>query len=143
LADPTQGDFKQHTQQGTSMQLKQAKAMFTVAALFNFTAAILLHPASGIAAALGLTPLMGGGPFDQIALLAIAVFGIVYWIVAADPSGNHGLIKIGLISKLGVVGIIVWHYVAGTANLRMLVLVFGDVLFALAFVAFLVTPARR
>lgn len=121
------------------MQLKQAKALFTVAALFNFTAVILLHPATGIAAALGLVPLIGAGAFEQVALLAIAVFGAGYWMVGRNPDHHRGLVKVGLASKLGVVAIILGHFVAGSANIRMLLLVSGDLIFALAFLCFLAT----
>ena len=83
------------------MQLKHARALFYVAAVFNFGAVVLLHPASGMAAALAVSPAPGSGVFDQIALVAILAFGIGYWLVARDPDRNRDLVKIGMAAKLG------------------------------------------
>ena len=123
------------------MKTSHARTLFTMAALFNFSAIVLLHPASGIAAALGLVPLLGNGAFEQIALLAIGAFGAGYWLVARNPEQNRGLVQIGLASKLGVVAIIAGHFLYGSANARTLLLASGDVAFALAFVFFL-APRR-
>ena len=119
------------------MQLSHARAMFTIAAAFNIIAVFLLHPATGIAAMLDLQPLIGYGAFEQIALLAIGGFGVGYWIVSRNPEQNRGLVVLGMLLKVGVTAIIVGHYLAGDANLRMLLLVSGDALFALAFLHFL------
>ena len=123
------------------MQIKHARALFYVAAVFNFTAVVLLHPATGIAAALGLYPLCGSGVFEQIALLAIGAFGVGYWLVGRNPDQNRDLAKIGMVSKLGVVGIIGAHFLSGDANVRLLMLVSGDLIFALAFWFFLASRA--
>jgi hypothetical protein len=119
------------------MQVKHARLLFYVAAVFNFAAVVLLHPASGMATMLGLSPAAGSGVFDQIALLAIFAFGVGYWLVARNPDRNRDLVKIALTAKLGVVGIIVAHFLAGSANARLVLLVSGDLLFSLAFLYFL------
>jgi hypothetical protein len=119
------------------MQLKHARLLFYVAAVFNFAAVVLLHPASGMAAALGLSPAAGSGVFDQIALLAIFAFGVGYWLVARNPDRNRDLVKIALVAKLGVVAVIGAHFLAGSANARLVLLVSGDLLFSLAFLYFL------
>ncbi|SAL79838.1 hypothetical protein AWB68_05723 [Caballeronia choica] len=119
------------------MQLKHARALFYVAAVFNLGAVVLLHPASGMAAALAVSPAPGSGVFDQIALVAILAFGIGYWLVARDPDRNRDLVKIGMAAKLGVVAIVIAHFLTGSANAMLLLLVSGDLLFALAFLYFL------
>jgi hypothetical protein len=125
------------------MQLKHARLLFYVAAIFNFAAVLLLHPASGMATMLSLTPAPGAGVFDQIALLAIAAFGVGYWLVARNPDRNRDLVKISLAAKLGVVAIIGMHFLTGSANANLVLLVSGDLLFALAFVYFLKARAPQ
>jgi hypothetical protein len=122
------------------MQLKHARALFYVAALFNFLAVALLSPATGIAPVLGLNPAPDGGLFNQIALLAIFGFGAGYWMVGRDPSQNRALVVLGMLLKLGVVAIVAWHYAAGAANLNLMALVSGDLMFACAFLYFLLAP---
>lgn len=119
------------------MKTRHARTLFYVAAVFNFIAVVLLLPASGIAAVLGLNPAPDNGLFNQIALLAIGGFGGGYWMVARNPAQNRGLVVIGMLLKLGVVALAVAHYAAGSANLNLLVLVSGDLLFAAAFLRFL------
>ena len=125
------------------MQLKHARLLFSVAALFNFAAVLLLHPASGMATMLGLSPAAGTGVFDQIALLAIFAFGVGYWLVARNPDGNRDLVKVSMAAKLGVVTIIGAHFLTGSANARLVLLVSGDLLFALAFLYFLTARAPQ
>jgi hypothetical protein len=125
------------------MQLKHARLLFSVAALFNFAAVLLLHPASGMATMLGLSPAAGTGVFDQIALLAIFAFGVGYWLVARNPERNRDLVKVSLAAKLGVVAIIGAHFLAGSANARLVLLVSGDLLFAVAFLYFLTARAPQ
>ncbi|MFM0339930.1 hypothetical protein [Paraburkholderia fungorum] len=125
------------------MQLRHARVLFYVAAIFNFAAVVLLHPASGMAAALRLTPSPSSGVFDQVALLAIFAFGVGYWLVARNPDRNRDLVKISMGAKLGVVAIIGAHFLAGSANARLVLLVSGDLLFSLAFFYFLMARAPQ
>lgn len=111
------------------------RTLFRTAALFNFGAAALFLPAFGLAAMLGLQPLAGNGLFEQIALLAIGTFGLGYWMVAGDPQAHRGIVQLGLLAKLGVVAL-AWAHVlfVGDANVRLGVLVSGDLLYALLFI---------
>lgn len=108
--------------------------LFRTAALFNFGAAALFVPATGVATALGLQPLADNALFTQIALLAIAVFGLGYWMVSVDPKAQRGIVQLGVLAKLGVVAI-AWVHVlfVGDANLRLGLLVSGDLLYAVLF----------
>lgn len=119
------------------MKTSHARTLFYVAALFNFLAIAILLPASGIAAALGVQGAPGNGLFEHIALLAIGGFGVGYWMVANDPSQNRAVVVLGMLLKLGVVAIGLAHFAAGQANLNMLLLMSGDMLFAAAFARFL------
>jgi hypothetical protein len=125
------------------MQLHHARWMFYVAAFFNIFAVVLLHPATGIAAMLDISPTPSYGVFDQVALVAIFAFGVGYWMAGNNPDENRNIVKLGMFSKFGVVAIIVAHFLTGTANVRLLMLVSGDVLFGSAFLYFLLTHKRQ
>ena len=124
------------------MTNNQQRRMFQSAALFNWLACLILLPATGIAAYLGFTPLMGNGPFGHMALMAIALFGYGYWMVASDPVAHRGIIVLGIIGKLGVVAIMFGHYFLGTdMNLRQASLALVDLTYAAIFFRTLKTIA--
>ena len=121
------------------MTSTQIRALFYSAAVFNWCAAVLFFPPTGLARLLGLLPLAGNGLFDQIALLAIFGFGIGYALVAYDPPRNRGVVVLGAVLKLGVVAIIYAHYLLGDATVRMAFLVSGDLIYAALFLQYLRT----
>lgn len=111
------------------------RRMFQSAAVFNWLACLIFLPATGIAGYLGFTPLMGNGPFEHVALMAIALFGYGYWMVSRDPVGHRGIILLGIIGKLGVVVILFGHYFLGTSmNLRQASLSLVDLAYAVIFI---------
>lgn len=111
------------------------RRMFQSAAVFNWLACLILLPATGIAAYLGFTPLMGNGPFGHMALMAIALFGYGYWMVSRDPVAHRGIIVLGIIGKLGVVSVMFAHYFFGTdMNLRQALLALVDLTYAVIFI---------
>ncbi len=109
--------------------------MFQSAAVFNWLACLIFLPATGIASYLGFTPLMGNGPFEHVALMAIALFGYGYWIVSRDPVAHRGIIVLGIIGKLVVVAILFGHYFFGAEmNLRQASLALVDLTYAVIFI---------
>ena len=121
------------------MTSTQTRALFYSAAILNWCAAVLLFPPSGLARWLGLLPLAGNGLFDQIALMAIFGFGIGYALVAYDPPRNRGIVVLGALLKVAVVAIIYAHWLFGDANVRMALLVTGDLIYAALFLKYLRT----
>ncbi|RZL89664.1 MAG: hypothetical protein EOP82_18770 [Variovorax sp.] len=115
------------------MTTTQAKALFYSAALFNWGAVLIL---SLLAIPLGLQPPQQS-LFGQIALLAIFAFGCGYWMVGRAPKLHRGIVSLGALSKLGVVAIVISHWLAGSATTQMAALVSGDVVYALLFLAYL------
>lgn len=117
------------------MTTSQQRSLFYSAATFNWLACVMFFPQAGISSALGFTPLMTHGPFDQIALLAIGVFGYGYWMVAGNPAAHRGIIVLGIIGKLGVVSIMFRHYfLVGDVNLGQALVTLGDVIYAALFI---------
>lgn len=120
------------------MTIKQTQLLFYSAAAFNWLAALLLFAPLGLAAALGVQPLPVGGPYEGIMLAAIAVFGVGYFWVARSPRENIALVKLGLLGKLSVVAVIYFYGFANVANLQLVIMVTGDLLFSLLFAVYLI-----
>ncbi len=126
------------------MTSKQQRGMFYSAAIFNWCACLLFFAPLGIASVLNLSHSVSSssGPFEQIALMAIALFGLGYWMVARDPDANRGIVLLGLIGKLAVVAIIFGHYfMVGDVNFNLAGLSIGDLLYSWFFLQFLRSPA--
>jgi len=117
--------------------------LFRSAAIFNWLACLIFMPATGLSAAAGFEPLMTNGPFEQIALLAIALFGLGYWMAGNDFAAYRSVILLGLIGKIAVVAIMFGHYfLVGDVNLSQAALTLGDVLYSVLFIqALRSTPA--
>jgi hypothetical protein len=113
--------------------MRHHRALFYSAAVFNWIAALILFAPLGIARVLGLAPLPTGGVYEQIAIVAIAAFGLGYWWVARDPAGNRSIVKLGLLAKLAVVAVVLLCVVQGTGNARLAVLVSGDLISVVLF----------
>jgi hypothetical protein len=68
----------------------------------------------------------------------VVVQGLGYWIVAQDPDGNRGIVKMGVAYKFAFAALALWYAVIG----QLLHPAFGlfgllDVLFLIGFVMFL------
>ena len=121
---------------------RQAKILFYAAAAFNWAACLIFIEPLGLAKTLDLSHSVGGDPFGQIALLAIAIFGFGYWMVVSDPTGYRGVVILGLIGKIGVVAIAFGHYFfVGDVNFNLAGLTLGDVIFAAFFFKYLKATA--
>ena len=120
------------------MTIKQIQLLFYSAAIFNWLAALVLFAPLGLAAALGLQPLPIGGPYEGIMIAAIAVFGVGYFWVALSPRENLSVVKLGLLGKLSVVGVIYVYGFTGVANLHLVVMATGDLLYSLLFAIYLI-----
>jgi hypothetical protein len=113
------------------------RVLFAFAAIWNLAVggAMLAAPAR---AAEGLGISGAAGPF-AIAMcgMLIAVFGVGYAMVAAQPAQNRGIVWIGLIGKIGAATLGALQYVAGIIPVSTFALGMGDLAFAAAFAAFL------
>lgn len=126
------------------MTLPHLRIVFRTAAMFNWLACILLMPGLGIASRLGFEPALTGAPWSHVALLAIALLGYGYWMVARDPIAHRGIIVLGLIGKLGVVCIMFGHYLlVGDVNFRLVSLSIGDLIYGALFLRALRATAHH
>lgn len=101
------------------------RRFFYLAAIFNFLIGLvgMLIPESTLDG-------------RMIGVLVFA-FGVIYWLVARDPMRFAPVLWAGVISKLGVVGLLGPRtFIDGGEPLMMVVLA-GDLLFALGFLGYL------
>ena len=121
------------------MNPTHARLMFRIAALFNLGAVLLLVPWPGIGRALGLYPFPKGSLFEYMAIGAVLLFGIGYWIAASAPEQNRTVIQLGLAGKVMVVALALTYYLAGAANLRLIAVTSGDLIFSVLFAWYLIS----
>ncbi|MHA1491399.1 MAG: hypothetical protein ACTSRI_17320 [Promethearchaeota archaeon] len=68
----------------------------------------------------------------------IFTYGVGYYIVGRDINKNHGIVTLGIISKLLFFMFCVIYFLLGDINVIIVVLGFGDFVFALLFIEFLI-----
>ena len=128
------------------MTSNQQRIVFYSAAIFNWTACLIFFAPLGIASALGLSHSISNGPFDQIALMAIALLGLGYWMVAGDPVAHRGIVILGLIGKIAFVVVMFSHYFfVGDVNFNLAGLTIGDIIYSALFYRYLrsSSPSRE
>jgi hypothetical protein len=121
------------------------RRVFLSTAIFNFTVAgsLLLAP-EWLFVELGFRPVPGATIFVHGFALAIGLFGLGYYWVSRDPT-QCALVRLGLLSKLAVFGLMLGHVWAGHASWHPLALGCVDLVYAGLFVVFLRhrrTPVR-
>lgn len=87
--------------------------------------------------------LPGTGVSDRVVALLVACFGVVYAMVARSPERLAPVLWAGVIGKIGVVALMAPEVLAGRAAPGTGAILAGDALFTVAFLAFLLGPARR
>jgi uncharacterized membrane protein YfcA len=118
------------------------RRLFVVAASFNFAAGLpaLLAPAAALET-FGLAPLPDH-LFVRATGLLVATYGIGYWLVSRRLDRRE-IVWLGVIGKLGVVVLFTSAWLQGSLPTRAFAVGMGDLLFALAFLAFLRRPALQ
>ena len=120
------------------MTERNQKILFYSAAIFNWVACLVFIEPLGLAKILNLSHAVSSDPFGQIALLAIAIFGLGYWMVVGNPTAYRGVVTLGLVGKIGVVMIAFSHYFfVGDVNFNLAGLTIGDLVFATFFYKYL------
>jgi len=70
-------------------------------------------------------------------MILIFTFGIGYFIVGRDIDSNRGIVILGIISKLAYFGCNLIYLFIGELTLVFVVLAFGDFVFAMLFIEFM------
>lgn len=80
---------------------------------------------------------------DKVSAVLVAAFGVLYAIVASNPTRLASALWAGVVGKLGLVVLLAPSIAAGTAAPGMAPVLAGDLLFTAAFLALLLGPARN
>ncbi len=126
----------------TAPDLRAWKPLFYVAATYNIVAAVvaLTAPRFHTARFFGPDTAFEGSVAllnTQAFWVSVLLFGVGYWMVARDPSKNHGIVLLAAIGKTYVFAIWAWHYAQGSMTAFALLGGIGDLLFAGIFAVFL------
>ncbi len=126
----------------TARDLSAWKPLFYVAAAYNIAAAAvaLIAPRFHTESFFGPDAVIEGSVAfvnTQAFWVSVLLFGVGYWMVARDPSKNHGIVLLAAIGKTYVFAIWAWHYAQGSMTAFALFGGVGDLVFAGIFAVFL------
>jgi apolipoprotein N-acyltransferase len=110
------------------------RVLFLAAAVFNWLAGLgLLFDAGLLFALLGASPAPTEPLFVHLFAWLVIVFGVGYYWVSRDPSGNLPIIKLGILGKASVVLVCLAAAAVGTVSWQILILASADLVFAILF----------
>lgn len=110
------------------------RTLFSIAALFNFTVALLLVFGNAtIWKLFGLAAPPQETLFVQLFAVFVALFGAAYFWIGVAPEGKRSLIQLSAAGKLTIFVTIVCETLAGNAPAIMIAPASGDLVFALLF----------
>jgi hypothetical protein len=118
----------------------QWRNFFRGAALFNFSAAILMlffKPQFYHWLLIDETLGSAGKVWLDIFALLVAVFGLAYWRVSTAPGQHRDLVWVGMLAKMAVFMGAWYHALMFNSHFGFAVLVVADLVFALIFAYYL------
>lgn len=118
---------------------KSQRTMFLFAALFNITVAVLLgFFQATLMPLLGMEALGSEVFLLHLFLAVVFFFGVGYFLVAMNAEGNRNIVWLGMLAKLAVVILLLFHAIEGNVAWMLAALGLGDLLFAVLFARFLI-----
>lgn len=116
------------------MMGKKRDKLFMIAALFNLIVGVTLLAAPGqFFDLIQMEALSTSFLFERFAGLLVCGFGVGYWKISADPSGERSWIEVGGFAKIGVVLLFTSYVVIMPEILNLYLITLGDLVFALFF----------
>ena len=121
--------------------------MFVAAALFNFAVALSLIAATRWTYALSFVPEPGVESSNVLRLwsdfgFCVLFIGVGYYMVSRDVTKNHGIVWLGIFSKVFDVGVLSYRFSTGVANWVVLIPAAIDGLFVVLFAWFIYEYGR-
>ena len=117
---------------------KHARLLFSIAAAFNFLAAMpFLVAPQQFARLIGMQPVPTDLAFPHLVAVLVLAFGWGYWRISRDPVANRPLIHLGIVGKSLVVLSVWLDWLAGNTNWPLALIVGGDAVFVVLFVDYL------
>jgi hypothetical protein len=113
--------------------MKFSSNLFRIAAIYNWLVGIPLLIATapmlaimGMAAPADLT-------WHRLSALLVAIFGIIYWMIAAAPQSYRPLIKLAVAGKVSVFLLFAQAWLGGFVSSMAFGIAVGDLLFGILF----------
>ena len=117
---------------------RHARILFSIAAAFNFFAAMpFLVAPQQFARLIGMQPVPTDLAFPHLVAVLVLAFGWGYWRISRDPVANRPLIHLGIVGKSLVVLSVWLDWLAGNTNWPLALIVGGDAVFVVLFVDYL------
>lgn len=116
------------------MTSRSARAVFLTGAIFNWLVGLaLLYDAALVFDLFRVTPVPTESLFVQLFAWLVIVFGVGYFWISQDPSGNVPIIKLGMLGKASVVLVCLAAVLMGTVSWQMMILASVDGVYAVLF----------
>lgn len=72
--------------------------------------------------------------YVQWGAAVVAIFGLAFWMVAANPSRNRDIITLGILFKLAYAGVVLYHWFYGSIPSIWVPFAWADLGFAALFI---------
>jgi len=117
---------------------KHARLLFSIAAAFNFFAAMpFLVAPQQFARFIGMQPVPADLLFPHMVAALVLAFGWGYWRISRDPVANRPLIHLGIVGKSLLVLVVGFDWLSGNTNWPFALIVSGDAVFVALFADYL------
>lgn len=117
------------------MNSKNSNKLFFIAALFNWVVGVVfIVDAPLLLGLFNVTPLPTEPLFMSLSGWLIICYGIGYYWASRDLAGNIGIIRLGIIGKIGVFAVVLISTVLGHVSWQMNLLSSADLVFAGLFI---------
>jgi hypothetical protein len=116
--------------------IRSVRALFRHACVFNVVGAALLFAAGAqerISKLIGLKALPTDTWALHLVVMAVLVFGWMYWTIGRDPLSNRGMIPFGIVAKVLTFAVIFGHWLNGDVHWQLAALSSGDAIYAFLF----------
>ena len=110
------------------------RALFLTGAVFNWLVGLaLLYDAALVFDLFRVTPAPTESLFVPLFAWLVIVFGVGYFWVSQDPSGNVPIIKLGMLGKASVLLVCLAAALMGAVSWQMMILASVDGVYAVLF----------
>jgi len=116
--------------------MNSPRILFTHAAIFNCSIGFgILFAYQFLFGLIGMAPIPSNPLFLHLFAGIVVIFGIGYYWVSRDLQNNIAVVKMGIIGKLTVFGLVLGHFIAGNVTWHLMAIASMDFVYALLFMS--------
>lgn len=115
------------------MSLKSVKAVLMASAIYDILLALIFGLFYRVIYYTFDTALPNHPGYIQLATVYIMIFGIGFWYAAKNPIANMGIIRMGVLMKLGYIVVVFGHWFFGGIPGFYVPFAFIDLVFLILF----------